>query len=577
MSAPPNPVSPAATPPGLLHSESSDEVSHAIDEIEKRVDECHLALKLLNYPWNQAIWEIMTVVVFELETARQQLGSPYNRYFLNALSVLGRVAAIAINWIRDADRARAVAHRKFVSNPTIEQAAIDARNMARSYQACEACFPAWHEDLFRAVLLSSDRVRFNNVRESEGDRRVSAWHKGIRPEDQVQEAAGAGPIVPCADLDRLLDETLLRVNPAGRLAVNYKPVAGAWEQLSAEYEKRLDEQFRRTPEMSLGTYTLQEFKRFYAALMALCAIHDFVHTSWATKIKAYPYVSAVIVRSRNRLTNEMEALTGLPLESVRQMISDLTFRNRRYDLHIHPFVPVAEEERLLAIIPHFAMASNPEENILRMVTHLRPDIHEITTRTKEGEAIADLIHDLPAHFVAHENVALTKGNPDIDLLLEHPESSTLLIAELKWIRPPWSIKDRIGGDQQIRKASNQLSVIRQFLQANPDYLTKAKPVLRQAFSTYRSVYYVLVARGYFSWPETGEAPVIEHGVLKRALANASDLNLVIDDLLKYTWLPIEGRDFTVQYDEVACNGVFVQLDAYLPTGRNAQNAFGPVK
>lgn len=57
----------------------------------------------------------------------------------------------------------------------------------------------------------------------------------------------------------------------------------------------------------------------------------------------------------------------MPLPIVTKYIfagtaNDLWLIQGYYDLHVHPFVSVAEHERLLAIVPHFPMDSNPEEN-----------------------------------------------------------------------------------------------------------------------------------------------------------------------------------------------------------------------
>ena len=119
------------------------------------------------------------------------------------------------------------------------------------------------------------------------------------------------------------------------------------------------------------------------------------------------------------------------------------------------------------LLLHFPMDSNPEENILRMVTLLREDVYEVTTRSKEEEAIRDLVDGLPQHLIPHDSIALTKGTPDIDLLIEDTQSSTLVVAELKWVRKPWSIRDRLSADEQVGKASKQLAAIQYFLKRIP--------------------------------------------------------------------------------------------------------------
>jgi hypothetical protein len=36
----------------------------------------------------------------------------------------------------------------------------------------------------------------------------------------------------------------------------------------------------------------------------------------------------------------------------------------------------------------------------------------------------------------------------------------------------------------------------------------------------------------------------------------------MSDLLRYEWLPVEGRDFRVQYDTATVNGVSIQSEVF---------------
>jgi hypothetical protein len=72
---------------------------------------------------------------------------------------------------------------------------------------------------------------------------------------------------------------------------------------------------RRADLLSLGDYTLSDFKQFYAAFLAVCAAHEFLCFTWEKNYGLYPLDSPVLVRSR---TNWIAVLSRLycPVRSL---------------------------------------------------------------------------------------------------------------------------------------------------------------------------------------------------------------------------------------------------------------------
>ena len=76
--------------------------------------------------------------------------------------------------------------------------------------------------------------------------------------------------------------------------------------------------------------------------------------------------------------------------------------------------------------------------------------------------------------------------PDIDLRVVDESCSTLVIAELKWIRKtvrPAEIPDR---DADVLKGIGQLDTIRAYLQTHPDYLL-ARGLVQRPLNEYRNL------------------------------------------------------------------------------------------
>jgi hypothetical protein len=237
---------------------------------------------------------------------------------------------------------------------------------------------------------------------------------------------------------------------------------------------------------------------------------------------------------------------------------------RSLDLHVHPFVPLDSSMMTLAIAPQFPLHSRPDENILRVCSILRPAIFDSTSLEKEPEMVAAL-QKVCSRYSPQGPIPLPKPHPDIDLILTDKQSSTLVIAELKWVRKtlrPVELTDR---DAEILKGIRQLEQIRRFLIDNANYL-RSQGRLPIETSGYKNIFYMLVARDHWLWVEpTVDTSIVEFEAFSSAVERSDNLHFSITRLLKYEWLPVEGRDFTVQYDRATVNGVSIESEVFYPT------------
>src|SRR5207344_3152970 len=117
--------------------------------------------------------------------------------------------------------------------------------------------------------------------------------------------------------------------------------------------------------------------------------------------------------------------------------------------------------------------------------------------------------------------------PDIDLLLQ--DERTVVVAELKWLRKPFDVRERIDRDEDFAKGVRQLQRIRGYLETSPSYLLERR-ILTRPLTTY-DVYYVLIARDHFTWIDPSERVVLgEHDACKRLLGQGRSLKEVVDEL-----------------------------------------------
>jgi hypothetical protein len=163
------------------------------------------------------------------------------------------------------------------------------------------------------------------------------------------------------------------------------------------------------------------------------------------------------------------------------------------DLHVHPLVALdGGDGSLVAIAPPFPLHGRHDENILRVCSQRRSRVYDLTSLEKEGEMLA-AVPTAASRYRADGPVRLPPPIPDIDLLLVDEAHSTVVIAELKWVRKPIRPAEIPARDADVMKGVRQLISIRSFLHAQPDHLANSGR-LGRPLGAYDHVHYLLVAR-----------------------------------------------------------------------------------
>jgi hypothetical protein len=100
------------------------------------------------------------------------------------------------------------------------------------------------------------------------------------------------------------------------------------------------------------------------------------------------------------------------------------------------------------------------------------------------------------------------------------------------------------------------------LTKHPDYL-RSQGRIPKSLTEYQNVYWLLVARDHWLWIEpTKNSAIVEFEAFANALKRPEDLNFAMSDLLRYEWLPEEGRNFRVQFESTTVNGVSIENEVY---------------
>jgi hypothetical protein len=175
--------------------------------------------------------------------------------------------------------------------------------------------------------------------------------------------------------------------------------------------------------------------------------------------------------------------------------------------------------------------------------------------------LSDLRRRCPLHSIEGP-IALPGPTPDADLLIADEASSTVLVAELKWIRKTLRPLEMTDRDAEVVKGINQLRSIREFLAKNPAFLVEQRKLPRP-LADYKRVQYLLIARDHWLWVEPSDGlAIVEFEAFTKSLGRLSNLGTAVDELLTYDWLPVEGPYFRVQYDRATAHGVSIESQVF---------------
>ena len=545
----------------MLYKDSTDDHISKVRAIEKRADLCLEHLSLTSIPAHLAIWTVLSTTVAMIEEQHARFG-PTSLQFQAAMLNLTRYCPMLIRWLKGPSECQPPSDWEPAWNPSLGALARKDLILVQNYDAFQCTYPMWYRNRTHAEILDHTSVRFT-VDGGARERQVSAYHKGMRPLKGAYKAIPGHGVEPTEAIMRRYQRILSEASSTDQYGFVYEHSYALAERSYHKYTQRLDAIVRRSDDPNLGSYTLSVFKRFYAALQAITAMHEYLCFCWMKWEHPYPLSSAVMVKSRDAWVKLLGNLAEIDVVTTEGILADLTFYSKRLpDLHVYPFVPLEESHKTIALIPQFVLNSNPEDNILRICSYHRPKVYDLLSNDKEGIMRETLLQDLGRFGVDH-SIQLPDGSAEIDLVIEDEPSSTAVIAELKWYRKPTTYRERLKADEQFLDGMDrQMRRIKQFCREHPEFLQQRK-ALKQRLTEYKNVHYLLIARDHWIWVEPGDqAAVVDFEQFRTAVGRHRTLDAAVSEILAYDWLPIEGQDFHVRYDHRMVEGVAVESEVF---------------
>lgn len=531
-----------------------------IEALESRIDNLHLNLRLLRYPKNLALWSLVTHGLERLyETQTQQV--PERDRTIQ--TVLSRSFGVFLRKVEDYPFRGHVAIKNLRLDAHVREAAAEANAYARFWFAATGYFPEWHRKECSASLVGPNFVRFS-LTSTQRERQLSAYQKSFRPSAmRVPPESVYAPIPPWiqAAYQRALNPGTTREN---RLL--YRIPRDVYEYYCDWYRKKMMEAVEHPIETDLGAYDIGDAVRFWSALAAFASVHDYLCYAAGQRVRL-PLNSILPIRKRKVWVEELAQLSGLNAATCDIILQKIVCQARSViDLYVTPFLALDDKAIWLALAAPLAISGRFDQNLLRICSAEDPVRFNRITPRKEQKLRDELSAEIaPLQIHLSGPLPLPSPLPDVDLVLEDLDKDTLVISELKWVRPPIGWKSRQRANDELKRGLEQLRQIQEFLTTNPTYLAGPRRGISKPISQFRHVYYTVLARGHLISvePKPNES-ILPFDAMKHILKSEPNLEGAMRWLLAGSWLPQEGVDFRIHNAHFAHQGYVIEAPVFAP-------------
>ena len=297
-----------------------------------------------------------------------------------------------------------------------------------------------------------------------------------------------------------------------------------------------------------------------SASLILSAIHEYICYPWDKQGQPIPESSLVMVKKRFLWISRLSSISEVPRTTCDAIVKDLTLRpeNRSFtSLCITPFLPLDSRDETLAVAPQFPLTSAVDENALRQFSYTYPALFSGQNTQKE-EGMRNILRSANPGYKVDFSIPLPDGSTEIDVLIEDEAASTVVLAELKWLRKPYKPLERMEREKDLEKGISQLELIRAYGRAHPNFLLE-RGKLSRSLTDYNKVHHILLVRDYWHWVEPEDTiAILDFDEFLAQFRESTSLVDLMTALLSYGWLPIEGQHFYVDYTTTSVNGAMIE-------------------
>lgn len=521
-----------------------------IREIERVIDDYHKSHKAFTGTKEQMTYDLLTAYGdLCICTAMAMMLNPYaTDGIVQNMDALNQ----AIYWINYSELPKGDSELSYkISEERYEECVSLLREYAYPYSTICSGYIAYSRKKLTAKV--SENVVTFDIPEDDNN---SSWNDILRErsEKNPEEFISAfNPIKISAAFEKLkpyvyLEDEELCYSISGDVLNAFLEVAS--EQWNAT--KTLPDDWK------FDSFTLEEYRQTWIDLAALCYIH--FCSLFTVKDSIERINNSVIRQTPEGIIKYITSVNGINESTIKRIVDYITYDSskKNMDIMYQPLVRVSENTLLIA--PMLFIGSNPERNLLSLVSLNNND----DTYSKEVNDLEDLmVKELEEMIPKDDKIIIRKHKqlggrlPDIDLGIFDEHSNSVLLCELKWFMAADSSREVYAREDDINHGCEQQETVMAY--ALQDRAGFIKRVFEVDDTENVDIFCCVVAKHNIRTTNK-HVPVIDIGTMKKLLAD-KPLNSVFNIIRNHEYEIKMPEDAIVTYKSVEYAGYQFKLPA----------------
>jgi hypothetical protein len=339
------------------------------------------------------------------------------------------------------------------------------------------------------------------------------------------------------------------------------------------YEYRQDLALKLVPHIPQPPYLIPEAWKFtwggraevtllLNALSLRCIYHIVaVHFgSGAHGLRGGGDSNIVLVLSREQLITDLELMSSLDKTRIREFVDSLAWGRgtNTPDPALQPLIPIGSG--VFAIPCIHLLSSSQERNLLSLMARTQPQAFDAQSRLFEQDMLTSLLSSsLPFSVELRSNVRprVDGVEEEIDLLLVDVRGRRLLVCELRWMLGPGDPREVQNRKNECFKKVGQVRRKVEWVSARAEAVAAialGRKALVESGGGWITTGVVLIAGFGGTRSPDSKYPILPVTLFARAMGKASSLEALAFWCDGLSWLPQEGKHFTITTMEIDLDG-----------------------
>lgn len=322
-------------------------------------------------------------------------------------------------------------------------------------------------------------------------------------------------------------------------------------QLTKDFFRgKLDKRFLLPGRWRFSRYSISDFRGVYETILSLAYIqHVARFIAVASGCGGNGFLNCLLVLTKERLLNRVTRYTGMPSQTVAEVLNDLTLGSHnipaeRGDPSLQPIILL--DEKLCVVAPFLWLHAAAERNFIALMNRI-PEERAIYSRLVQQKE--DLMRERIVARVGSKKWRTWTGRlagrpdlPDVDLALIDDSRKVCLLTELKWFLDPAEAKEIIEKSEEIAKGISQLLLLKEAVREGYSTLFE-----RLAIDPTYDVHLAVVSANWIGHApvQHHEVPVISEEHFLETLEMRGSLSEVASWLSERRYLPVEGEHYEI--------------------------------